>query len=122
MNKRMNQHGHIKCCKWVPWQHLDGNWFALYCHRQRNITFSYRSISYIDIIKLIYSSCRRHDHYEKCSKVFVPKARKQYSRNGSHGNTLPEVNCNWYLPSKILHVIFTTIHKNNKKAYLEILF
>ena len=25
MNKRMNQHGHIKCCKWVPWQHLDGS-------------------------------------------------------------------------------------------------
>jgi hypothetical protein len=25
MNKRMNQHGHIKCCKWVTWQHLDGS-------------------------------------------------------------------------------------------------
>ena len=32
MNKKMNQHGHIKCCKWVPWQHLDGSWFALYSH------------------------------------------------------------------------------------------
>ena len=25
MNKRMNQHGHMKCCKWVPCQHLDGS-------------------------------------------------------------------------------------------------
>jgi hypothetical protein len=25
LNKRRNQHGHIKCCKWVPWQHLDGS-------------------------------------------------------------------------------------------------
>jgi hypothetical protein len=33
----------------------------------------------------------------KISKVFVPNSRKQYSRNGSHGNTLPEVNCNRYL-------------------------
>jgi hypothetical protein len=24
MKKRMNQHGHIKFCKWVPWQQLDG--------------------------------------------------------------------------------------------------
>ena len=43
------------------------------------------------------------------SKVFLPKARKQYSRNRSHGNTLAEVNCNRYLPSKfvpkIRHVI-----------------
>jgi hypothetical protein len=37
---------------------------------------------------------------KKIVKVLVPKSRKQYSRNGSHGNTLPEVNCNRYLPSK----------------------
>ena len=47
------------------------------------------------------------------SKVYVPKARKQYSRNGSHGNTLPEVNCYRYLPSKfvpnIRHVILIGI-------------
>jgi hypothetical protein len=49
-------------------------------------------------IKFQKSSCLRHEHS---------------SWNGSHGNTLPEVNCNWYLPSEILHVIFTTIHKNN---------
>jgi hypothetical protein len=48
-------------------------------------TLSFRSegISYIDIIKLITN---------KISKVFVSKARKQYSRNGSHSNTLPEIN------------------------------
>ena len=32
----------FKCCKWVPWQHLDGSWFALYFHRQRNMKFSFR--------------------------------------------------------------------------------
>jgi hypothetical protein len=77
MNKRMNQHGHIKCCKWVPWQHLDGSWFALYFHRQRNIKFSFwRHILYwynkINLLvmpkaqplrtKFQKSSCRRHEH------------------------------------------------------------
>ena len=61
MNKRMNQHGHIKCCKWVPWQHLDGSWFALYFHRQRNIKFSFwRHILY---------------WYNKINLLVVPKAR-----------------------------------------------
>jgi hypothetical protein len=55
----MNQHGHIKCCKWVPWQHLDGSWFALYFHRQRNIKFSFR----------------RHILYNKINLLVVPKAR-----------------------------------------------
>ena len=59
MNKRMNQHGHIKCCKWVPWQHLDGSWFALYFHRQRNIKFSFR----------------RHILYNKINLLVVPKSR-----------------------------------------------
>jgi hypothetical protein len=59
MNKRMNQHGHIKCCKWVPWPHLDGSWFALYFHRQRNIKFSFR----------------RHILYNKINLLVVPKAR-----------------------------------------------
>ena len=59
MNKRMNQYGHIKCCKWVPWQHLDGSWFALYFHRQRNIKFSFR----------------RHILYNKINLLVVPKAR-----------------------------------------------
>jgi hypothetical protein len=101
MNKRMNQHCHIKCCKWVPWQHFDGSWFALYFHRQRNIKFS----------------VRRHILYNKINWLVVPKAQplrtkfqksscrrqeKKYSRNGSHGNTLPEVNCNRYLPSKFV--------------------
>ena len=58
MNKRMNQHGHIKCCKWFPWQHLDGSWFALYFHRQRNINFSFR----------------RHILYNKINLLVVPKA------------------------------------------------
>jgi hypothetical protein len=59
MNKRMNQHGHIKSCKWVSWQHLDGSWFALYFHRQRNIKFSFR----------------RHILYNKVNLLVVPKAR-----------------------------------------------
>lgn len=61
MNKRMNQHGHIKCCKWVPWQHLDGSWFALYFHRQRNIKFSFRR-------HILY-------WYNKINLLVVPKAR-----------------------------------------------
>ena len=106
MNKRMNQHGHIKCCKWVPWQHLDGSWFVLYFHRQRNIKFSFRRhILYSKINLLVEGTTITNT----ISKVFVPKSRKQYSRNKSHGNTLPEVNCNRYLPSKfvpkIRHVI-----------------
>ena len=75
MNKRMNQHGHIKCCKWVLWQHLDGSWFALYVHRQRNIKFSFRRyiLYWYNTINLLVvpkarplrtqfqkSSCRRH--------------------------------------------------------------
>jgi hypothetical protein len=59
MNTRMNQHGHIKCCKWVSWQHLDGSWFALYFHRQRNIKFSFR----------------RHILYNKTNLLVVPKSR-----------------------------------------------
>ena len=68
MNKRMNQHGHIKCCKW---QHLDGSWFALYFHRQGNIKFSFqRHILYNKINLLVRplrtkfqkSSCRRHEN------------------------------------------------------------
>jgi hypothetical protein len=55
----MNQHGHIKCCKWVPWQHLDGSWFALYFHRQRNIKFSFR----------------RHILFNQINLLVVPKAR-----------------------------------------------
>jgi hypothetical protein len=70
----MNQHGHIKCCKWVPWQHLDGRWFALYFHRQRNIKFSFRRhILYNKInftsregttlwTKFQKSSCKRHEN------------------------------------------------------------
>ena len=72
MNKRMNQHGHIKCCKWVPWQHLDGSWFALYFHRQRNIKFSFRRHILYNKINLLSarplrtkfqkSSCQRHEN------------------------------------------------------------
>ena len=44
---------------------------------------------------------------------------KQYSQNGSHGNTLPEVNCNKYLPSKfvpkIRHVILIGIRAEGTK-------
>jgi hypothetical protein len=54
----MNQQGHIKRCKWVPWQHLDGSWFALYFHRQRNIKFSFR----------------RHILYNRINLLVVPKA------------------------------------------------
>ena len=74
MNKRINQHGHIKCCKWFPWQHLDGSWFALYFHRQRNIKFSFRRHILYNTINLLVvpkarplrikfqkSSCRRHE-------------------------------------------------------------
>jgi hypothetical protein len=86
----MNQHGHIKCCKWVPWQHLDGSWFALYFHRQRNIKFSFRRhILYNKINFIVVGTTTTN----KISKVFVPKARKQYSRNGSHGNTKINKNC-----------------------------
>jgi hypothetical protein len=60
----------------------------------------------------------------KISKVFVQKARKQYSRNGSHGNTLPEVNCNRYLPSKfvpkIRHVILIGIRSEGTKYDINI--
>ena len=77
MNKRMNQHGHIKCCKWFPWQYLDRSWFALYFHRQRNIKFSFRRhilywYSKINLLvvpkarplrtKFQKSSCRRHEN------------------------------------------------------------
>jgi hypothetical protein len=71
MNKRMNQHGHITCCKWVPWQHLDGSWFALYFHRQRNIKFSFRRHILYNKINLLVrplrtkfqkSSCQRHEN------------------------------------------------------------
>jgi hypothetical protein len=55
----------------------------------------------------------------KIAKVFVPKARKQHSRNGPHGKTLPEANCNRYLPSifvpKIPHVILISIHAEGTK-------
>ena len=65
MNKRMNQHGHIKCCKWVPWQHLDESWFALYFHRQRNIKFSFRRHILYKArplrTKFQKSSCQRHE-------------------------------------------------------------
>jgi hypothetical protein len=88
--KRMNQHGHIKCCKWVPWQHLDGSWFALYFHRQRNIKFSFRRHILYNKINLLSARPLR----TKFQKSSWRKARKQYSRNGSHGDTLPEVNCN----------------------------
>jgi hypothetical protein len=60
----MNRHGHIKCCKWVPWQHLDGSWFALYFHRQRNNKCSYR----------------RHILYNKINLLVVPKARPLRSK------------------------------------------
>jgi hypothetical protein len=60
----------------------------------------------------------------KISKVFVPKARKQYSLNGSHGNTLPKVNCNRYLPSKfvpkIRHVILIGIRAEGTKHAINI--
>ena len=85
MNKRMNQHGHIKCCKWVSWQHLDGSWFALYFRRQRNIKFSFRRHILYNKINLIIVGTTTTN---KISKVFVPKTPKQYSRNGSHGSTL----------------------------------
>ena len=63
MNKRMNQYGHIKCCKWVPWQHLDGSWFALYFHRQRNIKFSFRRhILYNKINLLVVPKFKRHEN------------------------------------------------------------
>jgi hypothetical protein len=71
----MNQHGHIKCCKWVPWQHLDGSWFALYFHRQRNIKCSFRRHIVYNKINLLVvskswplrtkfqkSSCRRQEN------------------------------------------------------------
>ena len=79
MNKRMNQHGHIKCCKWVPWQHLDGSWFALYFHRQRNIKFSLRS-------HILY-------WYNKINLLVVPKARplrKQFQKSSClrHENSI----------------------------------
>jgi hypothetical protein len=87
---RMNQHGHIKCCKWVPWQHLDGSWFALYFHRQRNIKFSFRRHILYNKINLLV--VQKAWPIRTKFQVFVPNSRKQYSRNGSHGNTLPEVN------------------------------
>ena len=52
MNKRMNQHGHIKCCKSVPWQHLDGSWFAFIFMDKETLSFRSEGISYI--IKLVY--------------------------------------------------------------------
>jgi hypothetical protein len=67
MNKRMNQHGHIK------WQHLDGSWFALYFHRQRNIKFSFR----------------RHILYNKINLLIVLKARplrKKFQKSSCHEN------------------------------------
>jgi hypothetical protein len=52
----------------VPWQHLDGSWFALYFHRQRNIKFSFRrhflynKINFLDPLRTKFqkSSCRSH--------------------------------------------------------------
>ena len=110
----------IKCCKWVPWQHLDGSWFVLYFHRHRNIKFSFqRHILYNKINLLVVPNITN-----EISKVFVPNARKQYSRNGSHGNTLPEVNCNRYLPSKfvtkIRHVILIGIHAESTNYAINI--
>jgi hypothetical protein len=81
----------------VPWQHLDGSWFALYFHRQRNIKFSFwRHILYwynkINLLvmpkarplrtKFQTSSCRRHEHSivgmdpiaTHCRKLIVQKA------------------------------------------------
>jgi hypothetical protein len=72
-------------------------------HRQRNIKFSLRR--------------RRHDHYEQ-------KKSLQHSRNGFHGNTLPEVNCNRYLPRKfvpkIRHVILIDIPAKGTKYAINI--
>ena len=60
----------------------------------------------------------------KIANVFLPKARKQYSRNGFHGITLPEVNRNRYLPSKfepkIRHVILIGIHGEGTKYAINI--
>ena len=44
-----------------PWQHLDGSWFALSFHRQRNIKFSFRR-------HILY-------WYNKINLLVVPKAR-----------------------------------------------
>jgi hypothetical protein len=75
MNKRMNQHGHISCCKWVPWQHFGGSWFALYFQRQRNIKFSFRS----------------HILYNKINLLVVTKARPLRTKSKSllrHENSI----------------------------------
>ena len=57
--EQKNESARPHCCKWVPWQHLDGTWFALSFHRQRNIMFSFR----------------RHILYNKINLLVVPKAR-----------------------------------------------
>ena len=64
--------------------------FLSYLIDKEILSFHSEGIFYI--IKLIYF---RHDHYEKKFKSLrTGRHEKQYSRNGSHGNTLPEVNCN----------------------------
>jgi hypothetical protein len=73
----------------VPWQHLDGSWFALYIHRPRNIKFSFRMHILYNKINLLFvpkvpplrtkfqkSSCRRHENsIVGMIVVTVPSAR-----------------------------------------------
>jgi hypothetical protein len=74
-------------------------------------TLSFRSEDISYIIKL-------RTKFQKSS------CRKQYSRNGSHGNTLPEVSCKRYLPSKfvpkIRHVILIGIRAEGTKYAINI--
>ena len=93
---------------------------------------------FIFIDKETLNSFRRHIlyWYNKINLLIVPKAwplrtkfqksscRKQYSRKGSHGNTLPEVSCKRYLPSKfvpkICHVILIGIRAEGTKYAINI--
>jgi hypothetical protein len=65
--------------QWVPWQHLDGSWFALYFHWQRNIKFSFRRhILCNEINLLVLPKARPLDGIIPSSgnKLFDGKARK----------------------------------------------
>jgi hypothetical protein len=67
-----------------------------------------------------YQVCLRHNDFISLF-VVVPKAPNKYSQNGSHGNTLPEVNCNRYLSNKfvpkIRHVILIDIRAKATKYH-----
>jgi hypothetical protein len=88
--KRMNQHGHIKCCKWVPWQHLDGSWFALYFHRQRNIKFSFRRhILYYILILIAYLVPSARMPISMTWRIFGTNLLGKYLLQLTSGNVLP---------------------------------